>query len=56
MPDLPRLATRKLGSSECAALAVFLDRIFAGEELVKDFGGAKMRIVPSARGKKSKMT
>jgi tRNA (cytidine56-2'-O)-methyltransferase len=40
--------------SECAALAVFLDRFFAGEELAKDFGGAKMRIVPSARGKKVK--
>jgi tRNA (cytidine56-2'-O)-methyltransferase len=40
--------------SECAALAVFLDRFFAGEELAKDFGGAKMRIVPCARGKKIK--
>ena len=40
--------------SECAALAVFLDRFFAGEELAKDFGGAKMRIVPQARGKKIK--
>lgn len=37
--------------SECAALAVFLDRYFAGEELAKEFGKAKMRIVPSARGK-----
>jgi len=37
--------------SECAALAVFLDRFFAGEELAKDFEGAKMKIVPSARGK-----
>ena len=40
--------------SECAALAVFLDRFFAGEELAKDFGGAKMKIVPSVRGKKIK--
>jgi tRNA (cytidine56-2'-O)-methyltransferase len=40
--------------SECAALAVFLDRFFAGKELAKDFGGAKMKIVPSARGKKIK--
>jgi len=40
--------------SECSALAVFLDRFFSGEELAKDFGGAKMRIVPSARGKKIK--
>jgi len=38
--------------SECAALAVFLDRFFAGEELAKDFSGARIRIVPSARGKK----
>ena len=40
--------------SECAALAIFLDRFFAGEELAKDFGRAKMKIVPSARGKKIK--
>jgi tRNA (cytidine56-2'-O)-methyltransferase len=40
--------------SECAALAVFLDRFFAGEELAKDFGEAKMRIVPRARGKEIK--
>src|SRR5208283_2769020 len=40
--------------SECAALAVFLDRFFEGEELAKDFDRAKMRIAPSARGKKIK--
>ncbi|HMK95034.1 MAG TPA: hypothetical protein VK536_06485 [Candidatus Limnocylindrales bacterium] len=40
--------------SECAALAVFLDRFFAGEELAKSFDKAKMRIAPSARGKKIK--
>jgi tRNA (cytidine56-2'-O)-methyltransferase len=40
--------------SECAALAVFLDRFFEGEELAKDFDKAKMRIVPSTRGKKIK--
>jgi tRNA (cytidine56-2'-O)-methyltransferase len=40
--------------SECAALAVFLDRFFVGEELARDFGGAKMRIVSQARGKKIK--
>jgi len=40
--------------SECAALAVFLDRFFAGEELAKEFGNAKMRIVPKARGKEIK--
>ena len=38
--------------SECAALAVFLDRFFRGEELGRSFEGAKMRIVPTARGKK----
>ena len=37
--------------SECAALAVFLDRFFAGEELTRTFDKAKMRIVPKARGK-----
>jgi len=40
--------------SECAALAVFLDRFFAGEELAKDFDKARMRIVPKARGKEIK--
>jgi len=37
--------------SEVAALAVFLDRFFCGEELRRDFKG-RMRIVPSSRGKK----
>ena len=37
--------------SECAALAIFLDRFFSGEELTVDFEKAKMRIVPKARGK-----
>jgi len=37
--------------SECAALAVFLDRLFGGEELARNFEKAKMKIVPSARGK-----
>jgi tRNA (cytidine56-2'-O)-methyltransferase len=40
--------------SECAALAVFLDRFFAGEELAKNFDKAKMRIIPRARGKEVK--
>jgi tRNA (cytidine56-2'-O)-methyltransferase len=40
--------------SECAALAVFLDRYFVGEELAKKFDDAKMKIVPSARGKEVK--
>ena len=37
--------------SECAALAIFLDRFFSGKELTVDFEKAKMRIVPKARGK-----
>lgn len=36
--------------SEVAALAVFLDRLFEGKELEKDFDGP-MKVVPSARGK-----
>jgi len=36
--------------SEVAALAVFLDRLFNGEELRKDFGGP-MKVIPTARGK-----
>ena len=40
--------------SECAALAVFLDRFFTGEELARNFDEAKMRIVPRARGKQIK--
>jgi len=40
--------------SECAALAVFMDRFFAGEELAKNFDKAKMRIIPRARGKEIK--
>ena len=39
--------------SECAALAVFLDRFFEGKELVKGFGKAKIKIVPQERGKKT---
>jgi len=38
--------------SEVAALAVFLDWLFEGRELVKNFKGAKIRVVPSQRGKK----
>ncbi len=38
--------------SECAALAIFLDRFFKGEELANDFEGARTRIIPSARGKR----
>ena len=39
--------------SECAALAVFLDRFFEGKELGKVFENAKTTIVPQERGKKT---
>jgi len=38
--------------SEVAALAVFLDRLFGGEELRREFPGARRRILPSERGKR----
>jgi tRNA (cytidine56-2'-O)-methyltransferase len=38
--------------SEVAALAVFLDRLFMGEELYTTFVKAKIRIKPSSKGKK----
>jgi tRNA (cytidine56-2'-O)-methyltransferase len=37
--------------SECASLAVFLDRFFQGKELARDFEGAKMKVMPQKRGK-----
>ncbi len=37
--------------SEVAALAVFLDRLFQGEELHREFKG-RLRVVPSPRGKR----
>ncbi|MCW4044455.1 MAG: tRNA (cytidine(56)-2'-O)-methyltransferase [Candidatus Bathyarchaeota archaeon] len=39
--------------SECAALAVFLDRFFEGKELSKEFENAKTKIIPQERGKKT---
>lgn len=39
--------------SECAALAVFLDRFFEGKELAKEFENPKNRIIPQKRGKKT---
>jgi tRNA (cytidine56-2'-O)-methyltransferase len=39
--------------SECAALAVFLDRFFEGKELEKGFKKAKIKVVPQERGKKT---
>ncbi|MGC8849097.1 MAG: tRNA (cytidine(56)-2'-O)-methyltransferase, partial [Candidatus Bathyarchaeia archaeon] len=38
--------------SEVAALAVFLDRLFKGEELKLEFKGAKIKVIPSERGKR----
>lgn len=37
--------------SECASLAIFLDRFFEGKSLSRDFEGARTRIVPRKRGK-----
>ncbi len=38
--------------SECASVAVFLDRFLAGKTLSMDFPGAKVRIIPEKRGKR----
>lgn len=38
--------------SECSSLAIFLDRFFGGRGLSREFEGAKIGIVPQARGKK----
>lgn len=38
--------------SEVAALAIFLDRIQKGRELLKKFKGGELEIVPQKRGKK----
>jgi tRNA (cytidine56-2'-O)-methyltransferase len=38
--------------SECAALAIFLDKLFEGEELSWEFKHAKIKIVSQPRGKK----
>ena len=39
------------GSNEISALAIFLDRVFDGKELTGKFEGARLRIVPSEKGK-----
>ena len=39
--------------SECASLAVFLDRFWEGRKLADNFEKAKIRIVPSERSKKT---
>jgi len=38
--------------SECGAIAIFLDRIFLGKTLYKEFPNAKLKIIPMERGKK----
>lgn len=38
--------------SEVAGLAVFLDRLFMGEELGREFPGGRVRVIPSPRGKR----
>ncbi|HIE14302.1 TPA: tRNA (cytidine(56)-2'-O)-methyltransferase [Candidatus Bathyarchaeota archaeon] len=38
--------------SEVSALAIFLHEIFEGKELKRSFEGAKIRIIPQAKGKK----
>lgn len=38
--------------SEVAALAVFLDRVFKGSELKKEFKNRKLKIIPSEKSKK----
>jgi tRNA (cytidine56-2'-O)-methyltransferase len=37
--------------SEIAALAIFLDRAFGGKQLKKEFRGARLKIIPMAKGK-----
>lgn len=37
--------------SEIAALAIFLDRIFRGKELVREFSGGRLKIIPNEKGK-----
>ncbi|RLE77644.1 MAG: tRNA (cytidine(56)-2'-O)-methyltransferase, partial [Thermoprotei archaeon] len=38
--------------SEVSALAVFLDRLFGGRELLREFSGAKIKVIPRPRGKR----
>jgi len=38
--------------SEVAALSIFLDRMYEGKQFNKDFGDAKLRIIPTANGKR----
>lgn len=45
------LAVGNQPHSEIAALAVFLDRFFEGEEMKREFSDAQRKIVPSGSGK-----
>jgi tRNA (cytidine56-2'-O)-methyltransferase len=38
--------------SECASVAVFLDRLFRGEELTRSFENGELKIIPQRRAKK----
>ncbi|HET7148975.1 MAG TPA: tRNA (cytidine(56)-2'-O)-methyltransferase [Candidatus Nitrosopolaris sp.] len=38
--------------SEVAALSIFLDRMFRGKQFEKEFRSAKLKIVPTAKGKR----
>jgi tRNA (cytidine56-2'-O)-methyltransferase len=38
--------------SEIAALAIFLDRVFKGKELEREFKRGKLKIIPMAKGKR----
>jgi tRNA (cytidine56-2'-O)-methyltransferase len=38
--------------SEIGALSIFLDRVFKGEELKKNFRGGKLKIIPNSKGKR----
>jgi len=49
------LAVGNQPHSECAAVAVFLDRFFEGKELSKGFENARIRVVPQVRGKQIKV-
>jgi len=55
--DVYEAADRNVGvtnqpHSEVAALAVFLDRLFEGRELDREWVGADRRVVPQERGKR----
>ncbi len=56
-PDIYSLASYNISittqpHSEVAALAVFLDWLHQGEEMKRTFNNAKIRVIPSPRGKK----